>query len=229
MYHAMKLLIIEDEDTLRNAVVAYFGQSGTICEQVRNFETGLEKVYLYEYDCIIIDIGLPDGNGLDLIGKLKARESEAGIIIISANDSLEAKVMGLEQGADDYLAKPFHLSELNARVKAIVRRKQYKGSNVIRFNEIEVSPEERKVTVNGKELKLTKLEFKLLLYLLTNRNRVITKHSIAEHLWGDHMDYADSYDFIYSHIKNLRKKLIREGCPDYLRTVYGVGYKFAEH
>ena len=222
----MKLLIIEDEEQLVEAISTYFDRDSIRCERAHTFETGLEKVALYEYDCIIIDLGLPGGSGIDLVKKLKEIDAEAGIIIISANGTLESKLDSLHIGADDYLTKPFALSELNARVKALIRRKQYKGRNILQINEITLNLDERKATVNEEEIKLTKLEYKLLLYLLSNRNRVITKNSIAEHLWGDHMDYADSFDFIYSHVKNLRKKLLEKGSQDYIKTLYGVGYKF---
>lgn len=224
----MKLLIIEDEEHLIKAIHTYFNRERAICEQALTYAMGEEKIALYQYDCVIIDLGLPDGNGIDLVQKLKKQDPDAGIIIISANGTLKSKLDGLQIGADDYLTKPFALSELNARIKAVIRRKQYRGRNEFRLNEICVDLDERKVQVNEQELKLTKLEYQLLLYLMRNRNRVITKNSIAEHLWGDHMDYADSYDFIYSHMKNLRKKLLTKGCEDYIKTIYGVGYKMAE-
>jgi DNA-binding response OmpR family regulator len=224
----MKLLIVEDEESLVDAIQTYFNQEKSICEKAESFDEGEEKIALYEYDCVIIDLGLPDGNGIDLVRLLKEKDSDTGIIIISANGTLESKLGGLEIGADDYITKPFALSELNARIKALIRRKQYRGKNEFRMNEICVDLDERKVTVHHQELKLTKLEYQLLLYLMRNRNRVITKSSIAEHLWGDHMDYADSFDFIYSHMKNLRKKLLEKGSQDYIKTVYGVGYKMAE-
>lgn len=222
----MKLLIIEDEETLLKSIATYFRQDGEVCETASSYEVGLEKIAMYAYDCIILDIGLPDGSGLDLVKKLKDLEIESGVIIISANGELETKIASLNLGSDDYLTKPFHLSELNARVKAIVRRKQFRGNHLLAVDGISIDLDERKVLVKEKEVKLTKLEYKLLLYLISNRNRVITKNSIAEHLWGDYMDYADSYDFIYSHMKNLRKKLIETGSFDYIKTIYGVGYKF---
>lgn len=224
----MKLLLVEDEDKLVTAITTYFNKEKMVCERAYTFDAGSEKVAMYEYDCVIIDLGLPDGRGIDLVQKLKELDSDAGIIIISANGTLESKLDGLQIGADDYLTKPFALSELNARIKAVIRRKQHRGRNTLTINDIFLDLAERKVLIRDQELKLTKLEYKLLLYLITNRNRVITKNSIAEHLWGDYMDYADSYDFIYSHVKNLRKKLIENGCGDYIKTMYGVGYKFIE-
>lgn len=227
-FHFMKLLVIEDEEHLVEAIFTYFNKEKAVCEKALDFDEGEEKIALYEYDCVILDLGLPGGNGIDLVKKLKEKDTDAGIIIISANGTLASKLDGLQIGADDYLTKPFALSELNARIKAVIRRKQYKGRNIIRMNEIQIDLDEYKVQVNQEDLKLTKLEYQLLLYMMRNKNRVITKNSIAEHLWGDHMDYADSYDFIYSHMKNLRKKLLEKGCQDYIQTLYGVGYKMTE-
>ena len=224
----IKLLIIEDEENLVEAISYYFRREQVVCEVATTLDVGLEKIALYDYDCVVLDLGLPDGSGLEVINKLKELDAETGVIVISANGSLESKLDSLHLGADDYLTKPFALSELNARVKALIRRKQHRGKNSLTVNEISLDLDNRSVKVHEQELKLTKLEYKLLLYLLTNRNRVITKNSIAEHLWGDHMDYADSYDFIYSHVKNLRKKLLENGSEDYIKTVYGVGYKFVE-
>ena len=169
---------------------------------------------------------MPDGNGLDLILLIKSRSIISGIIIISALNSLDNRIKGLEIGADHYLTKPFHLAELNAHLKSINRRINFKGENHIIFNEIKILPDEHKAFVNEKEIILTKKEFELLLFFLSNQNKVITKNGLAEYLWGDYMDSADSFDFIYTHIKNLRKKLLKEECTDYIQTVYGVGYKF---
>ena len=195
-------------------------------ESAADFAKAADKAGVYDYDCVLVDITLPDGNGLDIVRQLKKTKSKAGIIIISAKNSLDDKVAGLELGADDYLTKPFHLSELNARIKSVVRRMSFEGSKEISFEEIIINPEAFSVTVKGKGISLTKKEFDLLVFFISNKNRVITKESIAEHLWGDDMDMADSYDFIYSHIKNLRKKLIEAGSQDYISTVYGAGYKF---
>lgn len=221
----MKILLIEDEKHLANSIKQYLTFEGYLCETCLTFNCAIEKINLYQYDCIIVDIMLPDGNGIKIVEKLKSINNTAGIIIISAKNSLENKIEGLEVGADDYLAKPFHLSELNARVKAIIRRKNFNGKNEIVFNEIIIIPSETKVTVNNSELVLTKKEYDLLIFFVVNKNRVVTKESLAEHLWGDEMDTADSFDFIYSHIKNLRKKLVAGGGKDYIRTVYGIGYK----
>lgn len=222
----MKILIIEDERELLNAAKEYLQSEGYLCEEASDFQEGAAKISRYEYDCIIADIGLPGGNGLKLIVDLKAKKSDTGIIIISARNSLEDKITGLDLGSDDYLTKPFHLSELNARVKSILRRRKFKGDNEVGFKEISLNLDTFRTTVKGSTLVLTKKEFDLLLYFISNPNKVLTKESIVEHLWGDYMDSADSYDFIYTHVSNLRKKLVDSGSNDYVKTVYGVGYKF---
>jgi DNA-binding response OmpR family regulator len=222
----MKLLIVEDEKLLAGSIVDYLHQEGYVCEKVLKLTHAIEKIDLYEYDCVIVDIGLPDGNGLDLIRTLKNKKSNTGIIIISARNALSDKIDGLEIGADDYITKPFHLSELNARIKSVIRRRNFKGNNEIIYNEISIFPEDMNVTVHNKPLLLTKKEYDLLLFFVANKNRVVTKESIAEHLWGDNFDMVDSFDFIYTHIKNLRRKMLDQDCSDYIQTIYGVGYKF---
>ncbi|HEY4787454.1 MAG TPA: response regulator transcription factor [Bacteroidales bacterium] len=222
----MKVLIIEDEKALADSIEMYLSQGGYLCERVENYNRAREKINLYNYDCIVVDIGLPDGNGLQIIRELKANKSGTGIIIISARDSLNDKIEGLDIGADDYLTKPFHLSELNARLKSVIRRRSFEGNNEIICNEIRISPDNLNVTIDNKPVVLTRKEYDLLLYFISNKNRLVTKESIAEHLWGDNMDLADSYDFIYTHIKNLRRKLLNEGAGDYIQTIYGIGYKF---
>lgn len=222
----MKILIIEDEKDLRKSMVSYLSEEGYLCESAGDYEEALEKIGIYEYDCYVVDIMLPKGSGLDLVKEIKKKDSGSGIIIVSAKDSIEDKIHGLETGSDDYLTKPFHLSELNARIKSIIRRRNFKGNNEIVFNEIRVLPDARQVFVQDKEVVLTGKEYDLLIFFLSNKGRVIPKDSIAEHLWGDYMDQADSFDFIYTHIKNLRKKLVQHGAKDYLNTVYGIGYKF---
>lgn len=224
----MKILIIEDELILAESIQQYLQAEGNICELATTFEEAWMKVGIYEYDCILVDLTLPGGNGLDVIRELKKRQVSAGIIIISAKNSLDDKITGLEIGSDDYLPKPFHLSELNARIKALVRRKDFGGNTSIDFHEIKVFPDEKKVLVIDKTLTLTRSEYDLLLYFLANRNRVLSKESIAEHLVGDDADHMDSFDFIYSHVKNLRRKLIQNGAGDYLKAVYGIGYKFSD-
>jgi len=222
----MKLLVVEDEQGLSDAIVEYLTKEGFLCEAALNFEDASDKIGMYSYDCIIVDINLPGGSGIELIRKLRGTRSEAGIIIISARNSLDDRITGLDTGADDYLVKPFHLSELNARVKSVIRRLAFSGSNEIIFNELRILPDDRLVYVNDQLLTLTRKEYDLLIYFLSNKDRVLGKESIAEHLWGEEMDMADSFDFIYTHIKNLRKKLMEKGTPDYILTLYGLGYKF---
>ena len=224
----MKILLIEDEKELSRSITEYLQKESYLCEAVLTFDDAIEKINMYQYDCIIVDINLPDGSGLNVIRTLKKNKSETGIIIISAKNSLDDKVSGLGIGADDYLTKPFHLPELNARVKSIIRRRSFGGINEIVFNDIRILPEEMEVTVNGNSLDLTKKEYALLIFFISNKDRVLTKESIAEHLWGDEMDMADSFDFIYTHIKNLRKKIMEKGGEDYIRTIYGMGYKFTD-
>ncbi len=221
----MRILIIEDELDLRNSIVEYLQQSGLDCESAENFRTAIEKISSFEYTCIIVDIGLPDGDGLKVIEALKENKAETGVIIVSAKNSLEDKLKGLNIGADDYITKPFHLSELSARIKSVVRRRTVEDKKDIVFNELRILPDEMVVHVNDQQISLTRTEHQLLIYFISNPGKVLTKESIAEHLWGDHADLADSYDFIYSHIKNLRKKIMEKGGADYIKSVYGVGYK----
>jgi DNA-binding response OmpR family regulator len=223
----MKILLIEDEPALAQSIIDYLRGEGYRMEHAGDYATALEKIGLYQYDCILVDITLPGGNGLDLIRELKQLQSPAGILIISAKNALGDRITGLELGSDDYLTKPFHLAELNARIKAILRRRQFGGNPDVVFSEIRVQSAERQVWVNNEPVELTRKEYDLLLFFLANKNRVLTRETIAEHLWGDNADQMDSFDFIYSHIKNLRKKLSDAGSEDYLRAIYGVGYKFA--
>jgi DNA-binding response OmpR family regulator len=224
----MKILVIEDELALCETIVAYLEEEGYRCEQAGTVELGSEKVNLYEYDCMLVDIGLPDGSGLSLVKELKKCHPETGIIIISAKNSMDDKISGLDLGADDYLTKPFHLPELNSRIKSLLRRRKFEGKQELVIDKITIMPENRQVFVKGEPLSLTRKEFDLLMFFVSNRGRVLTKESIAEHLWGDFADSADSFDFVYSHIKNLRKKLIEKAGTDYFHNVYGTGYIFTE-
>lgn len=224
----MKLLIIEDEKALRESMVKYLDYQGYTCETADDFVSAKEKVVSFNYDCVVVDIGLPGGSGLDIVSELKFFESKAGIIIISAKNALDDKIKGLEAGSDDYLTKPFHLSELNARIQAILRRRNFAGDKIISFHEIKLYPAQRRVSVNENYLELTDKEYNLLEYFISNKGRVLTKPAIAEHTWGDEYLQAGEYDFIYTHIKNLRKKLMDAGSGDYLKTVYGSGYRFTD-
>lgn len=222
----MKILIVEDEKELSNTLVSYLNKEGYLCETAFTFQKALEKTDLYEYDCIILDITLPDGNGLDLLKRLKTKRTQTGVLIVSARNSLDDKLNGLDLGADDYITKPFHLAELNARIKSIIRRRNFEGNDEIIWNDVQIDTQTLEVKINGQVVVLTRKEYELLLYFLNNKGRVITKEAIAEHLWGDNMDMADSFDFIYTHIKNLRKKMMEKGSENYIKTVYGLGYKF---
>ena len=222
----MKLLVIEDEQELCDSICTYLANEQFICERALDFHAALEKISLYDYACIVLDVNLPGGSGLDILNELKKQNKIDGVLIISARNSLDDKVFALKAGADDYLTKPFHLPELGARVAAIIRRKSFEGKNQITINELTLDLSERTVRVHSKDLDLTRKEYELLLYFISNKNRVIAKNAIAEHLWGDNMDIAGSYDFIYTHIKNLRKKLIQAGAADYIKSIYGMGYKF---
>ena len=222
----MKILLVEDEIQLLDTLVLYLQNEGFIVESATRWSEGDEKIYMYSYDCALIDITLPGGSGLKLVSHLKALHPETGIIIISAKNSLEDKIAGLDLGADDYITKPFHLAELNSRIKSVIRRRKFGGNNELVFSEICIHPDQQTVKVHDAKVPLTKKEFDLLLFFIYNANRILTKEAIAEHLWGDHAEMMDSFDFIYSHIKNLRKKLLEKGAEDYIQTVYGTGYKF---
>ena len=206
-------------------MVEFLSASGYLCESVLNFKDAVEKIEVYDYDCIVLDIMLPGGSGLQILQYLKENNKTDGVIIISAKDSLEDKINGIELGADDYLTKPFHLSELSVRVAAIIRRNKFQGHAIISAGEIEVDTMGKSISIHHQNVELTQKEFQLLLFLIINKNKVISKNAIAEHLWGDDMDIASNFDFIYAHIKNLRKKIMAAGGEDRIRSIYGVGYK----
>ena len=222
----MKLLIIEDNQKLLNVIVKTLEGEGFVCEEAVNFEGAHEKIFLYTYDILIVDINLPDGTGLNIIREIKKHNPATGIIVISARNSLENKVEGLELGADDYLTKPFDMAELVARVKSLIRRRNFSGNPTLTMGDLTIDPSSRELWVKGTLINLTRTEFQLLLFFFSNPGRVLTRESLAEHIWGDNMDLADSFDFIYSHIKNLRKKIITAGTTDPVKAVYGLGYKF---
>ncbi|WP_312399910.1 response regulator transcription factor [Chryseobacterium sp.] len=221
----MKILIIEDEPELKNIVQNFLEAEQFIVEYAEDYSSGLEKIISYEYDCILLDIMLPDGNGIDLLKEIKALHKKDPVIILSAKDSVDDKVAGLEIGADDYLAKPFHLAELLARVKSVIRRKKQDGENIISYKNINIHPESRKVLINGDELILNRKEYDLLYYFMIQPQKTLQKTTLAEAIWGDYIDQADSLDFIYSQIKNLRKKLKNVESEADFQAVYGIGYK----
>lgn len=225
----VKVLVIEDERVLVEGITSHLSKEGFLCEAAFTYAQAVEKIHLYEYDCIIVDINLPDGIGFGLIEALKHAKSTAGIIVVSARNSVEDKIKSLDLGADDYMTKPFHVSELNARIKSIMRRRNFGGVNEIVFEEITINYNSRKVFANGSEVTLSKKEYDLLMFFIANKDTALTRAAMAEHLWGDNMDAADSFDILYSHIKNLRKKLAEKGGKDYIQTIYGIGYKFGKN
>lgn len=222
----MKILLIEDEVDLSNSIRDFLQGEGYVCECALTYFQAEDLINNYTYDCILLDLMLPGGSGLDLIPEIKKKKTQEGLIILSAKDSVDDRIKGLNLGADDYLSKPFHLAELNARIKSLFRRRKLEGNEWVLFNEIAIDSENREVKVNDKIVVLTSKEYELLLFFITNKNRVIPKDTLVEHIWGNYMDQSDSLDFIYTHIKNMRKKIIEAGGNDYLKTVYGIGYKF---
>lgn len=224
----MKILIVEDEHKLSDSIVTYLKSEKYLCEQAFDYNEALEKVRGYDYDCVLLDLMLPGGSRLDILRDIKRRNNPAGVIIVSAKDSLDDKVKGLEIGADDYLPKPFHLAELGMRVYAIIRRKEFGASNTLENNGIKINLLEKSVEANGRPVTLTKSEYDLLLFFIGNRNRVLSKGAIAEHLSGDFADMMDNFDFVYTHIKNLKAKLAQTGMPNCIQNVYGMGYKWIE-
>jgi DNA-binding response OmpR family regulator len=221
----MKLLIIEDEKKLSASIARYMSRESFICEIAHTATEADELLSLYDYDCVVLDITLPDGSGLSLLESMKQHNKLEGVIIISARNSLDDRLHGLDLGADDYLVKPFHLPELRSRVTAIIRRRSFGGQNLICFNELSIDLKAKAISVSGKLIEATRKEFDLLLFLAANRSRVVSKRSIAEHISGDNAQISSSYDFVYTHMKNLKKKLADAGCADYIKTVHGLGYK----
>ena len=224
----MKLLIIEDEQDLSNSIMTYLSSENYLCEQAFTYADAKMKVGLYDYDCIVLDLMLPGGNGLDILQDIRNRKNPVGIIIVSAKDALDDKVKGLEIGADDYLAKPFHLPELSMRIYAIIRRKEFSANNLLQSNGVSIDLLSKSVDVNDQTVVLTRTEYELLLFLIGNKNRVISKGAMAEHLSGDMADMLDDHDFVYTHIKNLKAKLTEAGCRDCIKNIYGAGYKWIE-
>jgi DNA-binding response OmpR family regulator len=222
----MKVLIIEDSAELANSVRDFLVRENYVCEIAASYAEAEEKLFRFQYDCILLDIMLPDGNGLTLLETIKAEQAQSNILVISAKNGLQDKVTGLDEGADDYITKPFHLPELHARIRAIYRRKNLNGNNIVEFNEISLNTSTLDVTVAGKLLDVTRKEFDLLLYFIVNKNRVLSRQSIAAHLWGDYTDDLANFDFVYQHVKNLRRKIGAARGTDYIATVYGIGYKF---
>ncbi|MEJ7779525.1 MAG: response regulator transcription factor [Daejeonella sp.] len=222
----MKLLFVEDEPVLLEEMESYFSSLNFICEQAATFRLASEKLDNYSYDVVVLDITLPDGNGIDLIRNIRSQHPETGILILSARDSLQDKLNGLNLGADDYLTKPFYVEELNARINALYRRKALKGAEEIKFDDFIIDLRSKLLFFYQEAIPLTRKEYELLIYFVVNKTRVLSKSSIAEHLWRDHFDQYDNFDILYAHVKNLRKKLINVSNKDYIKSVYGMGYKF---
>jgi DNA-binding response OmpR family regulator len=222
----MKILIIEDEPELAKSIVSYLAGQNYTCELAVNYQQACEKVAEYHYDCILLDLMLPGGSGMDILNELKSKNKQEGVIIISAKNSVDDKINGLQLGADDYLSKPFHLSELSARIFSVIRRRNFANSNIIQQGDLKIDLLAKTVHVNGTAVNLTKKEIELLVFFIGNKNRVISKNALAEHLSGDLADMLDNHDFIYAHIKNLKRKLSDAGSDNYLKTLYGNGYRW---
>jgi DNA-binding response OmpR family regulator len=224
----MKTLIIEDEHKLSNNIVAYLSSEHYVCEQAFKFSDAIEKIDLYAYDCILLDLNLPGGDGLAILDEIKKRNPESGIIIISVRDSLDDKIKGIQRGADDYMSKPFSLAELAVRMYALMRRKRFSNMNILVLNDIEIDFSSKTVKVGGIPVALTKTEYDLLLFLVGNKNKIVSKNAIAEHLSGDMADMMDNHNFVYTHIKNLKAKLSDAGYTNHIKTAYGTGYTWME-
>lgn len=224
----MKILVIEDEPELRELLTQSLQQENFVVESAADFFAAMDKISVYEYDCILLDISLPGGSGLEILKELKKLGKSEGVIIVSAKDSVDDKVNGLALGADDYLTKPFHTAELTARVKSVLRRNRFEGQNLTRLKNLSVDFDKRELLIDGKAVNLNRKEFDILTYFISNKNRLVAKTALAEHVWGDSIDEADSYEFIYSQIKNLRKKLKDHGSEVEIQAIYGIGYKLTD-
>ncbi|PRX48837.1 response regulator transcription factor [Salegentibacter salegens] len=221
----MKILIIEDEQDMLQNMKDFLIRENFVVETATSLTEARDKIGVYSYDCILLDINLKDGSGFQLLEELKQKKIEDGVIIVSARNSLDDRLAGLNLGADDYLAKPFHMAELNARVKAVLRRRQFNGNNTIKIGNLSIDLDEHEASIDDKPLNLNRKEYEILLFFFSNQNRLVNKSALAEHVWGDHIDQADSFEFIYSQIKNLRKKLKSAGAEIEIKAVYGIGYK----
>ena len=222
----MKLLIIEDNAETRESLYRFFRKLDYRCFLADSYSAGWQLLLYAHYDCILLEPLLPDGHGLDLLVELRDQQRQEGVIIISARDAFEEKIRALDSGADDYLTKPFHLPELNSRLLAVVRRRQFNSNKYLRFNELSIRVDDRQCFVNELPVPLSPKENALLLLLPANNRRIVSRDAIADYLTGNHAGYFDTYDIVYAHMKNLKKKLSEAGCPDYIATVHGVGYKF---
>lgn len=221
----MKLLVIEDEVEMQDIIRQSLEKENFLVESALTFQSALDKIVSFEYDCILLDITLPGGSGLSLLQELKNLGKSDNVIIISAKDSVDDKILGLNLGADDYLVKPFHIAELTARIKSVLRRKSLNGKNILVFENLNLDIQERIVKVSGIEIILNRKEFDILCYLIINKNRLVNKTALAEQVWGDYIDETSDFEFLYSQIKNLRKKLKESNSDVEIQAIYGVGYK----
>ena len=221
----MKLLIIEDELSLQEMMATTLRKDGYVVETASDYSTAVSKLGSYSYDCILLDITLPDGNGLDILENIKNSGNAVNVIITSARDSIDDKIRGLELGADDYLAKPFHLAELVARIRSVTRRSRNAGELAYRAGNVSLHEVSQKLTVNGKEVSLLKKEFDILKYFLMRPGHMVDKAVLAEAVWGDHADQSDDFRYVYAQMKNLRRKLADAGADIEIKAIYGFGYK----
>lgn len=224
----MKILIVEDEVDLCRTMTTFFTKQEYICLGASTLFDAEEKLLVHQFDIVVLDIGLPDGSGLELLKIIKSTQENCNVLIVSAKNSLDDKLLGLTQGADDYITKPFHLAELHVRINVILRRNRHLEDSKLIFNELSLDLALKQLSVNDTFIELTRKEYELLLFFMENKNRVISKDSIAQHLWGESIELSVNYDFIYTHIKNVRKKILAHGGKDYLKSVYGMGYKFSD-
>lgn len=224
----MKILIVEDEQRLSDSMVKFLSADEYLCEQAFTTTDALMKVAVYDYDCVLLDLMLPDGNGLDVLRRIKKNKPDTGVIIVSAKDSVDDKIEGFEIGADDYISKPFNLSELKIRIFALMRRRYSHNNNLLKSGPVEINIQSKEAKANGQLLSLTKTEFELLLFLVCNSGKVVSKMAIAEHLTGEMADMMDNFNIVFAHIKNLKRKLDSMGCSDCIKTLYGAGYKWVE-
>jgi DNA-binding response OmpR family regulator len=222
----MRILLVEDEPDLAKSIQKYLDKENFLVDIAENIFKAEENINSFQYECALIDLMLPDGSGYDLIPIIKNNSVSCGIIIITAKNTLDDKIKGLDIGADDYITKPFHLAELNARIKSVIRRRNFLGANKIAFDNLDIDIDKRELKINNNIIEMTKREFDILLFMISNKGRVITKESIVEHIWSNNSQMFDNFDFIYTHIKNLRKKIVENGGKDYIHSIYGIGYKF---
>ena len=228
IFNSMKLLIVEDQKELAESIRQFIEGENYKSNLAFSYLEAIEFININEYDCALVDIMLPDGNGLDLIKEIKKIQPNCGIIVISAKGSIDDKIDGLNIGADDYLAKPFHLAELNARINSVIRRRKFEGNSQITLDELKIDLNSREVFVNGSLIELTRREYDILIFFISNKEKVLTKESIVGHIWGEDSNAFGELDFLYTHIKNLRKKILEHGGKDRINSIYGIGYKFSE-